>query len=226
MKLNKLVVLSLAVVPLVFACKDRTNNPRTTGSRESNYPGTATGRESNPTTGVMPSERNPSANVNKETSNEVANAKINSKGSLTFTGTAKVHDVTAAGGSVTLNLTGSSPGVYMVRIFETSDCSQVPMLDTTSGKIATGDQASGTKPDIIAEAGEITVGSDGTGYVDGTLTNVKSGSSTVKSFDNKVVALFAKKPEPASTKVSGTTTAKGPEACGVLSTALADQTAG
>jgi hypothetical protein len=234
MKLNAAIVFALAVTPAFFACKDRTDRDRDRIGRTTTSPGTTgtapiAGREpgapsdttDKSVTGID-KNRAPIGTGN-EVKGQAVTAKLSSKGSLTFTGTAKVHDLTDSGGLVTINLTNSTPGVYSAYLFDSDSCADVPMMDA-SGNISTGDSANGKKADKIADAGEITVGSDGTGYLDASLTNVRS--TAVRSLENKVVALFSKKPEPSNTKVTGTTTSRGLEACGVLTTAKIDDTAG
>jgi hypothetical protein len=254
MKLNTVLVLTLTALPAVFGCRDRAEknlkgygtttgrssepvamNPSLTppdrADKADKADRTGTGMEPEKT---LPEDKYTDTNKPGDkltdksalTKKEFAVARINSNGALSFTGTAKIHDAVKSSGLVTINLKSSTPGDYVVKVFDTSDCRAVPMVDVASNKISLGDEANAKTPDILADLGELTVGKDGTGYVDASLTNVKASIDGIPSFDNKAVAFFAKKAEPGSTRVSGTTTAKSAVACGILSTATADMTQG
>jgi hypothetical protein len=112
------------------------------------------------------------------------------------------------------------------------------MMNTTSNQAAVGSP----KIDKLGNGGQLDVGDDGTGHFDGSVSEMK-GVSDLKSIDNKVVALYAKKPS-APTGESGGAGKQGgagkaageggeaagagvsAEACGVLSVGHAQEPQG
>jgi hypothetical protein len=223
MKLNAALIITSAVALSFAACKRESQSTLSqetgkTGSTKM-YPGSA-GNE-NPISANAPRAEGRQAPAGEK--GGVAAAHIASKDNPSFTGMAKLHDVNAGTGMITIDVKNATAGIYSVYIFDASSCTSLPIMDVESNQIA---QGSSNKPDKLAGAGVLTVIDDGTGHLEATLTDLK-GSADIKSFDGKVIALFPKKapatsgaPSPTS---AGTSTGVSAEGCGVLNVGRAQE---
>lgn len=237
---NKALWMSMALVPAFFACRDRDRTNANTNTAQNptrpdymaNQGTTATDQTGAGQTGAGRSGAGQGSGTlhtgaaAATDENTVGLAKISSRGTSNFTGTAKIHDVRDNVAQIDFMLTDTTPGTYTVYIFDTSDCSKLPMIDVESGAPALGDDNSANKVDQLAKAGDVTVDADGKGSLKGTVTASNGTFKNVSTFNNKAIGLYSQKPSPDSTKLKGTTTAKGPEACGIIVTARPTETAG
>lgn len=208
MRFDKWILGLSSVVIISTACNER---PRYS---EAPPPVTNTAEPARPMETAKPAER-----LNNE---RTATAHFKAKTGGSLTGDVEIREIENATGKLTIKLSSAKPGTYAVYAFDTTDCAAIPMMNTASNSTSQSDKTNAETAKKLLDLGQITVSADGKGRIE-VATGMYDPNNNLDRLDKKAIGIYERhegKP------LTGTSTSKTAEACGIVTVEKASEITG